>query len=112
MGALLREVMPSITSKQARYFATMVDVDGGGRATLEEMLQSIKQCKGLGVDLVKQESFGIEDILFKLSGAVADGQVSLWEVFRRFDANGSGELDRAPGTRSPELLEEGLQPHV
>ena len=95
IGSLLRGVMPSITAKQARYFATMVDVDGDGRVTLEEMLQSIKQCKGLGVDLVKQESFGIEDILFKLSGAVADGQVSLWEVFRRFDANGSGELDRA-----------------
>ena len=94
MGALLREVMPSITSKQARYFATMMDVDGGGRVTLEEMLQSIKQCKGLGVDLVKQESFGIEDILFKLAAAISDGQVSLWEVFRRFDADNSGELDR------------------
>ena len=95
MGTLLQEVMPSITPKQARYFATMMDVDGGGRVTLEEMLQSIKQCKGLGVDLARQESFGIEDILFKLAAAISDGQVSLWEVFRRFDGDDSGELDRS-----------------
>ena len=95
MGTLLREVMPSITPKQARYFATMMDVDGGGRVTLEEMLQSIKQCKGLGVDLARQESFGIDDILFKLAAAISDGQVPLWEVFRRFDGDDSGELDRS-----------------
>ena len=100
---LVRRLLPQVSEAQARYFGAMMDLDGDGQVTVEELLRTVKAFWDKGASLVApaahEASAELHAALDRLRAALRAGGASLWDAFCHFDRDGSGELEL------PELVE-------
>ena len=109
----LQRFMPQLSAKQASYIYQLMDINGDGLVTLEEMLKSVKQCRAMGSSpsFATDDGRNLRDVLAKVAAKVAADEVNLWDMvsacssaggaegltlhkFCELDADSSGEIER------------------
>ena len=53
-----------------RYFQLMMDIDGNGLVTLEEMLAMVGQCRQISYTLTTKDGIALQDVLAKVVASV------------------------------------------
>eukprot|EP00232_Nephroselmis_pyriformis_P027008 CAMPEP_0182873320 /NCGR_PEP_ID=MMETSP0034_2-20130328/12253_1 /TAXON_ID=156128 /ORGANISM="Nephroselmis pyriformis, Strain CCMP717" /LENGTH=1422 /DNA_ID=CAMNT_0025005961 /DNA_START=180 /DNA_END=4445 /DNA_ORIENTATION=- len=93
LRAFIKELMPQCLEPEQRYFKVMLDLDGDGKVTYEELLGALKECKAGGARLRSKDKLGVDDILFKIAAYVDTNHTTLESEFRKADTSGDGSLD-------------------
>lgn len=72
----------------------MMDIDGNGLVTLEEMLATVGQCRQISYTLTTEDGIALQDVLAKVVASVRKHSVSMYDLFCSFDTDGNGQIDR------------------
>ena len=72
----------------------MMDIDGNGLVTLEEMLAMVGQCRQISYTLTTEDGIALQDVLAKVVASVRKHSVSMYDLFQSFDTDGNGQIDR------------------
>ena len=72
----------------------MMDIDGNGLVTLEEMLATVGQCRQISYTLTTEDGIALQDVLAKVVASVRKHSVSMFDLFCSFDTDGNGQIDR------------------
>ncbi|KAG2493237.1 hypothetical protein HYH03_008653 [Edaphochlamys debaryana] len=131
LGMLVKQIMPSATAVNIKYFMAMMDVDGSQRVSFEEFTDACKSCVGveaaagaaagdpMAEDLGASEGLSpaVAAALRKLSENLVRNRPQAVQVFKQADRDGSGRLE--PGevsallrSMSPSLTVEDLRTTV
>ena len=92
----LQRFMPQLSAKQASYIYQLMDINGDGLVTLEEMLESVKQCRAMGSSpsFATDDGRNLRDVLAKVAAKVAADEVNLWDMVSACgSAGGRGKTD-------------------
>lgn len=92
LGRFLRRLMPEVGGEDVRYFMTMLDLDGDGNLTYEELMEGIRACMTTGAD--KSQAAEIRNVLVTLKDYMKENQLTVAEAFRKFDKHQRGNLVR------------------
>lgn len=91
LGRFLRRLMPEVGGEDVRYFMTMLDLDGDGALTYEELMEGIRACMTTGS---KSHQADIRTVLATLKDYMKENNLTVAEAFRKFDKQKRGNLAR------------------
>jgi len=91
---LAKSLKPDCSPAEARYFATMVDIDGDSAVLFDDMVLSMRECKRIA-DMAQESSAGaeLEAAVQVLNEHVRKEMHSVKVAFDHYDADGSGFLE-------------------
>ena len=78
------------TEAQVRYFQVMLDVDGDGQVTYDELVQSMSECRAAGVEMRASATVELPEVLRKLARFMENNGVTARQVFDTIDQDKSG----------------------
>mmetsp|Transcript_4901 Transcript_4901/g.13669 ORF Transcript_4901/g.13669 Transcript_4901/m.13669 type:complete len:1418 (+) Transcript_4901:25-4278(+) len=110
LGALLRRVLPNISSSQIRYLQVMLDNDGNDAISYRELAETIRICKRAGVAVKARDGVELVDILRKLAMKQIKEALTVSELFTKYDTTRSGFLEKVHVSRMLKALMPAASP--
>lgn len=98
LGRFLRRLMPDVGGEDVRYFMTMLDLDGDGSLTFDELMTGIRACV---TDSSKAQKADFGTVLVTLKDYMRENNLTVAEAFRKFDKQRRGNLVREFRLRMP-----------
>lgn len=92
LGALLRTIMPEVSGEDVAYFMTMLDLNGDGELTYDELLNGVKECLVAGRSAHQAD---INAVLSRLKEYMRAEGLTVVQAFKQFDKDGRGNLNMA-----------------
>eukprot|EP00854_Cymbomonas_tetramitiformis_P002312 gene2312-3036_t len=89
---LVRKVLPHAHAGELSYFQVILDVNGDGRVTYQELIKTIKDCLAIGKTLCEKQSLEVDASLEQASKRILENQVSRQRVLKEFERDGSRGL--------------------
>ena len=94
-------IEPTITDRELRHFMLMVDIDGSGEVSLEEFTRAVRGAvmAEAGDRKADPSAAGdadvvrVDDIIRRLRQNMESTGQSVAEIFKKFDADGNGQLE-------------------
>ncbi|XRA98075.1 hypothetical protein NFJ02_04g117730 [Pycnococcus provasolii] len=86
----LRSFLPEMTSPQADFMRVMLDPNGDGFITYDELIHVIRECKTMDYRMLCKDNMGLAELRFKLG--IKMGPELDW-LFQKFDSDRSGTLE-------------------
>lgn len=93
MAAPLQKLMPDLSASDAKYMHAMLDADGDGHVTFDELMASIKQSMVAAAAIRDARQRDAGDVLAQLKARFAGDRAAVAEAFREADAGRSGRLE-------------------
>eukprot|EP00899_Mesostigma_viride_P018669 jgi/Mesvir1/26803/Mv20568-RA.1 len=99
LGHLVKRIMPNLTERQVRYFQTMVDIDGDGRVTFEELRKKMKEARITANSIRADQPRELWEAMSKLHKFITENKVKVSEAFAHYDINKRGKLSFSDSLR-------------
>ena len=68
----------------------MVDVEGTGRITLDEIILMIEECSNIASDVYTGQSQELEEVIQKLGSTILDKGISIFAIVQKFGIASAG----------------------
>lgn len=95
LGRFLQAVMGGAKPSQQKYFQAMLDINGDGKVTYPEMVESLKQCILIGQKAsAAGASAELSDLVKKVKDYISSKNTTVAVVFAHFDKDRDGKLDQ------------------
>eukprot|EP00854_Cymbomonas_tetramitiformis_P004624 gene4624-5665_t len=103
LTSLVLRMMPEVKRRDIRYFRSMMDIDGDGRVSFQELNEVVKECRHAG-SLARSKQEMMIDLKRDLRRLVRNSRREAVRVFNEFDVDRSGFLEHSEVVRMIRFL--------